>query len=92
MQDTLVLALDIFFQVIYILIFIRILLSWVPMASQTSLGGFIYGLTEPILGPIRAMIANSPIGGGMMLDFSPIISLFVMNIAKEVLKGVIMLF
>ena len=92
MQTLLYQSLDVFFQVIYVLIFVRIMLSWIPGARFGSIGSFIYGITEPILGPIREMLHASPIGGGMMMDFSPIISLFVMNIAKEILKGIIMLF
>lgn len=81
-------AIDIFFQVVYLLIFVRILLSWFPIA-RGGFGGFIYSLTEPILGPIRSMINNSPIGGGMMLDFSPVIALFFMELIKMILQGLI---
>lgn len=75
-------AVDIFFEVIYVLIFIRIVLSWLPLGKGNALSDLVYSLTEPILGPIRKMINRSPLGGGMMLDFSPIIALFFMNIAK----------
>lgn len=79
-------AIDMFFQVIYMLLMARILLSWFPMINRGSgIGALLYTLTEPILGPIRNMIDKSPIGGGMMIDFSPIIAFFIMDIIKRIL-------
>lgn len=89
MQNLLLNSIEVFFKLIYFLIFIRIILSWLPGLNQSSLGFFIYNITEPILGPVRHMIDKSPIGGGMMLDFSPIIALFLMNIVSMVLKSIV---
>lgn len=91
LQYLLINAVNIFCQVIYLLIFVRIILSWLPGANRSSIGGFIYNLTEPILGPIRKMIDRSPIGGGMMLDFSPVIALFLMEIIKRIVISIILM-
>ncbi len=48
-------------------------------------------MTEPILGPCRRMLDKSPLGGGMMLDFSPVIALILMMLAEQLIKGAIML-
>lgn len=86
-------AIDVFFNIIEWLIFIRILLSWIPMFGYNNpLGRFIYNLTEPILGPCRRMLDKSPLGGGMMLDFSPIIALILMMLVKQLLMGLVLLF
>lgn len=86
-------AIDVFFNVIEWLIFIRILLSWIPMFGYNNpLGRLIYNLTEPILGPCRSMLDKSPLGGGMMLDFSPIIALILMVLVKQLLMGLVLLF
>ena len=87
MQQTLINAVSIFFQVIYIMIMIRIAMSWFRIGG--SLGRIIFELTEPVLGPARAMVQKSPIGGGMV-DFSPVIALFIMNIIESLLTGIIM--
>ena len=89
MRALMIQAVDVFFEILYFLILIRIILSWLPNARNTGAGGLIYQLTEPILGPIRNMINNSPIGGGMMLDFSPVIALFIMKIISSIIKAVI---
>ncbi len=52
----------------------RILLSWFPIESgsvMASLYGFVYTVTEPVLGPLRRVIP--PIGG---FDLSPLVVFF----------------
>jgi len=82
------------FNVFRALVFIRILLSWFPLSPGNQLFEILLLLTEPVLGPIRKMIANSPLGGpGMMLDLSPIIAIvlmsFVYTVFMNFLRGLI---
>ncbi len=82
-----------FFKLLELLIFIRILLSWIPMFGYNNpIGKLIYNLTEPILGPCRRMLDKSPLGGGMMLDFSPVIALILMMLVKQLLIGLVGMF
>ena len=90
MQNLLINAVDVFFELLYLLIMVRIVFSWLPALYNSAVGEMIFNLTEPILGPVREMVRNSPIGGGMMLDFSPIIALFIMKIGCSIIKAVIM--
>jgi len=89
MESLLIQAIGKFFQILYYLILIRIILSWLPGLNNSSIGVLIHNFTEPILGPVRDMLDRSPIGGGMMLDFSPIIALFIMNIVCTLLQGIV---
>ncbi len=82
-------AVDVFFYVMELLIFGRIILSWLPMGFNNPIGQFLYSMTEPILGPCRRMLEKSPLGGGMMLDFSPVIALILMMLLKQLLLGLI---
>ncbi|WP_313524279.1 YggT family protein [Anaerotignum sp.] len=91
LQFLLMKAVDMFFYVMEILIFGRILLSWLPLGYNNPIGQFLYTMTEPILGPCRRMLDKSPLGGGMMLDFSPVIALILMMLAEQLIKGAIML-
>ncbi|MEO8208344.1 MAG: YggT family protein [Chloroflexota bacterium] len=52
----------------------RVLLSWVQPRGQSSLGAFLFMITEPVLGPIRRLLPSS---GGF--DFSPIIVILVIG-------------
>ena len=68
-----------------IVIFARIILSWFPLALDspiTTVFGFLYSITEPVLGPIRRVVP--PLGmGGMGLDLSPIIVIFGIEILQR---------
>jgi len=67
------------FNILIALVFIRVVLSWLPMMRHGSIVSFVFAFTEPMLAPVRRLIDRSPLGGpGMMLDFSPIITLFVL--------------
>ncbi|MBR4015448.1 MAG: YggT family protein [Anaerotignum sp.] len=91
LQMLLMQALDVFFYVLELLIFIRIILSWLPIGYGNSIMRLIYNLTEPILGPVRGMVERSPIGGGMGLDISPVFALILLRLVKMALVYLVML-
>ena len=85
-------AVNVFFRLLYILIIIRVFMSWVPNLRYTTIGNIIVTLTDPILGPVKRMMDKSPLGGGMMLDFSPVIALFILDIIQMIILGIISIF
>ena len=69
------------FTVLTIAVFIRVLLSWVPnLNPENPAIEFLYGITEPILAPIRSIMPKT-----MMFDFSPMIAIFVLQAIRTVL-------
>ena len=71
--------------VLYVLLFARILMSWLPMFHGSRFAELLFVLTEPILGPIRKLVMRSPLGGpGMMIDFSPIIAFVMLRLLSNV--------
>lgn len=93
MEALLVQAIGLFFYFLEILIFVRIILSWVVRGYNSAIGRFLYNMTEPILGPVREMLNKSPLGGGYGLDFSPIFALILMRLVQTLLiSGVQMIF
>ena len=72
-------------QAYLIIMFARIILSWFPVepgSGMASVYGFLYALTEPVLGPIRRIIP--PLGaGGMGIDLSPIVVFFAITILQS---------
>ena len=78
-------SLNLLCNILYFLILARVLLSWIPMQPDNKIRQFFYVLTEPLLGPIRSLINKSPLGGGMMVDFSPVIVLFIIQILRNII-------
>ena len=68
-------------------ILIRVILSWIPLDRNNLIVKIIYALSEPLLYPIRQMLKKSPLGDGMMLDFSPIILMFILIFLQRILTA-----
>lgn len=80
----------VFAQVLDFLILIRVILSWIPRLPDNIFTRLLFDLTEPILAPIRNLINKSPFGGtGMILDFSPMIALIIINVVSSFLIGIL---
>ncbi|WP_435925722.1 YggT family protein [Paenibacillus sp. DYY-L-2] len=67
------------------LIIIYILMSWLPNVRESFIGELLGKLVEPFLAPFRRFIP--PLMG--MIDFSPIIALFVLRLAAIGLSSVL---
>ena len=78
------------FNILFGLLLIRVVLSWMPMFGGGGIVGFIFAFTEPFLSPVRKLIDRSPLGGpGMMLDFSPIVTFFLLRFLQSFFLGLI---
>jgi YggT family protein len=80
------------FLVYLILIFARILLSWIPRMpynrALNAVVGFIHEVTDPYLNIFRRILP--PVGGGgFALDLSPIIATFVLIIVWQIVVAAI---
>ena len=77
-------AVDMFFGLLDFLIFVRVILSWIPIGRGNPIIQLLYTLTEPILAPIRSLLDKSPLGG-MMLDFSAVFALILLYFIRMLL-------
>ncbi|NMA02350.1 MAG: YggT family protein [Clostridia bacterium] len=66
---------EIAFNVMYWLIIIRVLLSWIRHDPYNPIFRFIYESTELVLGPIRRYLPLVFMG----IDFSPIVAIFLLQ-------------
>jgi YggT family protein len=69
---------NVFFGALTIVIFARVLLSWVQARLPWGLNDFIFSVTEPIMAPIRRAL---PVAAGM--DFSPLITLVLLQLVEQ---------
>lgn len=75
---------NLLFTALWLLILVRIILSWTGMSPYSGFYQVIYNLTEPLLAPFRRLL---PSMGG--LDFSPIILLLVVDLARRLLLSLL---
>lgn len=70
-------------QIYNIVIFARVLLSWIIRDPGNPIYHFLYELTEPVLAPIRRIMPS------MGLDLSPIIAYMVLNLLARLIASLI---
>ncbi|MDR1665326.1 MAG: YggT family protein [Clostridiales bacterium] len=91
MNNILITAVDYFFRILSYALLIRVLLSWFPMVHNAKPVRLLFSVTEPILAPVRNLIRRSPLGGpGMVLDFSPIIVFFLIDVVRNIIISFLM--
>ena len=80
MANFLILFVEIFFNILIIALFIRILLSWFRISEDNIFIQILFNITNPILLPFQKIIP--PLG---MIDFSPIAAFIALEIVRELL-------
>ncbi len=65
-----------------LLVFARVVVSWVAPTGGGGLIAFIYQATEPFLAPIRRIVP--PTGG---LDWAPLIAMLVLGLLMRMVVG-----
>jgi YggT family protein len=58
-----------------LLIFGRVILSWVDPTGRSQVGSFVYAATEPVLAPIRRALPRTG-----AIDLSPLILLIFLSV------------
>ncbi|WP_082423237.1 YggT family protein [Paenibacillus dakarensis] len=85
MTENIYLLVGYLFQIYFYMILVYVLMSWLPNVRESFIGELLGKLVEPYLSPFRRFIP--PIGG--MLDISPIVALFVLNLVQSGVYGVL---
>ena len=67
-----------FFTIFNLLIFIRIIASWIPELARFRFMYFVYSFTEPYMNFFRRVIP--PLG---MIDISPIVAIFSLSLIEN---------
>ncbi len=67
-----------------IVIIARVILSWVKLSPTNPIAIIIYGVSEPMLKPVRRLLPNT---GG--LDFSPIVVIILIMVVQRLLNWIL---
>jgi YggT family protein len=68
-----------------LLIFIRIIFSWVMVSYSNRMMRFLVNITEPMLGPLRRMVP--PVG---TFDISPIVAFIIVWLFQAAIRGTLL--
>ena len=76
---------DLFFNILVILIFARVILSWIPGLSYGNpIVQLITGIVDPLLAPFRKLFP--PFGG---IDFSPLIAIVLITVVRSLVHNLL---
>ena len=70
-------------EIYYWLIIARAILSWFIRDPRDKVYRFLYGITEPVLAPIRRILPD------MGLDLSPLIAFFILQVLKRLILSLL---
>ncbi len=75
---------NVFVEIYSFLIIARILMSWLSGRNYGRFSRFLYETTEPYLAVFRKIIPQIA-----MVDFSPVVALFCLDLAKDIVINMI---
>ena len=87
MIDTLRVAISLLFKFLEGAIFLEVILSWVMPGRSNAFLDFLRIFTEPFMVPGRKI--QEKLMPRLMIDFSPIIALFILDILRTVIFSII---
>ena len=82
--QSLALLVSLIFNILYFLLVVRIILSWVNPDPYNEIVQIIYKITDPILLPFRRLPLQ--MGG---IDFSPIIAFLLLSVLRNFIVNVL---
>ena len=78
-------VIDMVFNILQIIIIVRVVLSWISHNPSNQFIRIIYQVSEPILKPIREILPIT----GMGFDLSPVVAFFLLGLLKKILLSVV---
>jgi len=78
-------AVIIFFRVVDGLLLLRFLFSLVVIPKENRLKQFVIAVTEPVLSPVKKMIAHSAYEKTLLFDASPLIAFILLGVIEFIL-------
>ena len=82
--QSLALLVSLVFKILYIVLVIRIIISWVGADPYNEIVRVIYRVSDPILAPFRRLPLR--MGG---IDFSPIVAFLVLSVLSNFLVSIL---
>lgn len=74
-----------FLDVLQFMMLARAIFSWFPNLSESSLGEFLFTVTEWIITPVRALFEKFGWGMNMMIDLPFFVTFILLSVLRSVL-------
>lgn len=72
---------DIIVQLLYVALFLRVILSWVPINPYNPIVELLITITDPLLKPFQNIVPSYKFG----IDLSPIFAFIALSVGRKVL-------
>ncbi len=79
---------DVLLTALYFAIFVRVILSWLPIDDDSSFLNFVYMITDPVIVPIRSLLERIPAFGNSPIDFSSFVAM-ILIFALQAMLGML---
>ena len=77
---------QLFLDALFFLLFVRAIMSWLPIDEGSWLNQFVFALTEPFIYPFRILTEKISFFQGSPLDFSFMLAMFALLIVRALLN------
>jgi YggT family protein len=78
LSQFIVVFIQLFFTVLWLVVVARVLLGWVNPTYQGPVGRFLFETTEPLLAPIRRFMPKTG-----MVDLSPLVLMLILGFVVQ---------
>ncbi|NQY73375.1 MAG: YggT family protein [Candidatus Margulisbacteria bacterium] len=85
MNYQIIVMINLIFKVLYMALFIRVILSWVPHNPNHPLISLLYRITEPMLRPFQNLVPSWKIG----IDLAPIFAFLALSIIQKIVISIL---
>ncbi len=74
-----------FLMALEMMMFIRAVLSWLPIDDDSPVVSFVYAMTEPVIAPVRILLERSETVRSLPIDLSFFVAFILLSVVQMLL-------
>ena len=76
-----------FLTAVLFMMFLRAVLSWLPLSDDNVIEEFVYAVTEPFIIPVRMILERFDSLNGLPVDISFFVSFILLSVITDILSA-----
>jgi len=76
------------FNILELAILLEVIVSWIPQIGDNKFVSTIHNFVYPMMEPLKTL--QDRLIPGLPIDFSPIIAIFILDVFKRLLLGILL--